>query len=74
MLGIEVQVVAGNAFIDDQNDIVADRFGIAPQADRLTRAHGIMGSLVGEQTQIGQRRIHDRQPPGTFTATQEENA
>ncbi|MNL06583.1 hypothetical protein D3C87_1272230 [compost metagenome] len=57
---VDVQVVAGNALVDDQHDIVVNRLLDARQAHRLARADGVVQGLVGEQVEVGQRRIHLR--------------
>ncbi|MNT08365.1 hypothetical protein D3C72_1431050 [compost metagenome] len=73
MLRIDVQVVAGDALIDDQDDVMADFPAIARQAHRLPGPDLVGRRLVGEEVEIGQWCVHLRQPAGTFATAQEKD-
>ena len=63
---VDVEVIAGDAFVDDQHDVMADRLRGARQRHWFTRADGVVQRLIGKQVQIGQRRVHDRQATGAL--------
>ncbi|MNP12204.1 hypothetical protein D3C76_1044290 [compost metagenome] len=70
---VDVQVVAGNALVDDQHNVVVHRLIGARQAHRFAWANGVKHRFIGEQIQIGQWRVHLRQAPGAFTRAHEQH-
>ncbi|MNL03313.1 hypothetical protein D3C87_1238460 [compost metagenome] len=70
---VDVQVIAGDALVDDQHDVVAHRFVGARQAYRFARADGVVQRFIGEQVQIGQRRVHLRQAAGPLARAHEQH-
>ncbi|MOA12101.1 hypothetical protein D3C78_1320700 [compost metagenome] len=71
---VDIQVIAANAFIDDQHDILLDHRRSSHQGDRLPGADGVVQGLVGKQIQIGQGRVHHRQAACALTCPHEQHA
>ncbi|MNH05770.1 hypothetical protein D3C79_651160 [compost metagenome] len=71
MSGVQVQVIARDALVDDQHDVAGQCGPLARQTHRLTRADTVVQRLIGKQVQVGQRRVHDRQATRTLTGAHE---
>ncbi|MNJ12744.1 hypothetical protein D3C77_69400 [compost metagenome] len=73
MGGVQVQVIARDAFVDDQHDVAGQGRAAAGQGHRFARADAVVQRFVEHQVGVGQWRVHDRQATGPLAGAHEQD-